>query len=368
MREEILRSIEIVFTTFICSIIIMPFMKKLANHLGAIDMPRAEEEHRHIHTKPTPKLGGLGIYLSFLMGYMLFGTESIQMNSILIASFIIILTSITDDIKSIKAWQKFLCQIIAALIIVFYGGITLNNVTAFGMSLDFGIFVYPITILFIVACTNIINLIDGLDGLSGGICSIFFLTIGIIGLYQGRTGSLVMILTFVMLGATLGFLVYNFYPASIFAGDSATFLGFIISIISLLEFKGPALTSFFVPILVLAIPILDTLFAIIRRSIKGKPIFSADKEHLHHQLLGMNFSEKTTVLIIYVVDILFSTATIIYSILDAKIGTIIYIILFIIMVWFVLHTSIISSKVPEITDSVESKLNIIKNIKSKKHK
>ena len=366
MRNEILQSLGIIFTTFICSVIIMPFMKKLAWHVGAIDEPRAEEGHRHIHTKATPKFGGLGIYLSFLVGYMLFGTQSIQMNSILIASFIIILTSITDDIKSIKARQKFLCHLIAASIVVFYGGITLNNVTAFGMSLDFGIFAYPITILFIVACTNIINLIDGLDGLSGGICSIFFLTIGIIGLYQGRTGSLVMILTFVMLGATLGFLVYNFYPASIFAGDSATFLGFIISIISLLEFKGPALTSFFVPVLVLAIPILDTFFAIIRRSIKGKPIFSADKEHLHHQLLSMNFSEKTTVLIIYVIDILFSTATIIYSIVDPKMGTIIYIILFIVMVWFVLHTTIISSKIPEATEKAEEKLNFIKNIKSRK--
>lgn len=366
MREEIVRSLLIVFTTFICSVILMPFMKKLSWHVGAIDEPRNDEGHRHIHKKATPKFGGIGIYLSFLVGYMLFGSQSIQMNSILIASFIIILTSITDDINSIKAWQKFLCHIVAACIVVFYGGITLNNVTAFGFSLDFGIFAYPITILFIVACTNIINLIDGLDGLSGGICSIFFLTIGIIGLYQGRTGSLVMILTFVMLGATLGFLVYNFYPASIFAGDSATFLGFIISIISMLEFKGPALTSFFVPVLVLAIPILDTLFAIIRRSIKGKPIFSADKEHLHHQLLSMNFSPKNTVIIIYIIDALFSFATIFNTIAGGETGIIIYIVLFVIMVWFALHTSIISSKVPIITEKAESKLNFIKNFKKKK--
>ena len=115
-----------------------------------------------------------------------------------------------------------------------------------------------------------------------------------------------MILTFIMLGSTLGFLLHNFYPAKIFAGDCATFMGFIISVITLLEFKGPALTSFFVPIMILGIPILDTLFAIIRRLLKGQPPFQADKKHLHHQLLGMNFSQRTTVLIIYGINLLLS--------------------------------------------------------------
>ena len=356
MKQEIITSLQIVITTFICSTLIMPLMKRFATHVGAVDVPRSDEENRHIHKNKTAKFGGVGIFLSFLIGYMIFGSQSIQMNSILIGSFIIILVSIMDDINPIKAWQKFLGHFIAAMVIVFYGNITLNNVTAFGFSLDFGMLTYPITLLFIIACTNIINLIDGLDGLSGGICSIFFLTIGIIGLYQGRIGSLVMILTFVMLGSTLGFLFHNFYPATIFAGDSATFMGFIIAIISMLEFKGPALTSFFVPILILAIPILDTLFAIIRRSLKGKPIFSADREHLHHQLLGMNFSQRTTVLIIYIIEIFFSIATIIYTIDDPEIGKILYILLFIVIVWFVFHTSIISDRTPEITKKITSKI------------
>ncbi len=344
MTKEIIESIKIIAVTFLCSAFIMPIMKKIAFHVNAIDIPRKDEENRHIHKNKTAKFGGVGIFLSFLIGYMIFGSQSIQMNSILIGSFIIILTSIVDDINPIKAWQKLTGHLIAAFVIVFYGQITLNNVTAFGFSLDFGIWSYLITVFFIIACTNIINLIDGLDGLSGGVCSIFYLTIGIIGLYQGRGGSLVMILTFVMLGSTLGFLLHNFYPATIFAGDSATFMGFIISIISMLEFKGPALTSFFVPILILAIPILDTLFAIIRRALKGKPIFSADKQHLHHQLLGMNFSQRTTVLIIYIMDILFSIATILYMIKNSKLSITVYIILFIIIAWFVFKTSIISDK------------------------
>lgn len=356
MREQILSSSKIVLITFIFSAIIMILMKKVAVHINALDVPNDNEGHRHIHKKTTPKLGGLGIFLAFLFGYMLFGEQSIRMNSILIGSFIIILTSIIDDIKPIKAWQKMAGHLAAAMVIVFYGGILLNNITAFGLRFEFGWLAYPITLFFLVACTNIINLIDGLDGLSGGICSIFFLTIVIIALVQGRYNSLVLVLSLIMLGSTLGFLLHNFNPASIFAGDGATFMGFIIGVITLLEFKGPALISFFAPVCVLAIPILDTLFAIIRRLLKGQQPFKADKEHLHHQLLGMHFSQRNTVLIIYAIDILFSIATLIFILKDRKIGSIFFIILFIIVLWFVLHTSIISEKNPRLLDKIRSKL------------
>ena len=370
MQEQILDASKIVLVTFLFTAAIIPLIKRIAIHVGAIDVPRADEGHRHIHKKATPMLGGVGIFLGFLFGYMLFGEQSIRMNSILIGSFIIILTGIIDDIKPIRAYQKMIGHIVAACIIVFYGQITLDNITAFGFSLDFGVFAPWITILFIVACTNIINLIDGADGLSGGIASIFFLTIGIIGFYQGRSGSLVMILTFIMLGSTLGFLLHNFYPAKIFAGDCATFMGFIISIITLLEFKGPALTSFFVPLMILGIPILDTLFAIIRRLLKGQPPFQADKQHLHHQLLGMNFSQRTTVLIIYGINLLFAAASILYTIKDPVLGKIVYIIIFIIVLWFVLHTTIISDKTPTRTKKIEEKFSIFrkKEPKTKKKK
>ena len=378
MKLQILDASKIVLITFLFSALIMFLVRRVAVHIGAVDIPRAEEGHRHIHKKTTPKLGGVGIFLTFLLGYMLFGEQSIRMNSILIGSFVIVLTGIVDDIKPIRASHKLLGHIVAAAIIVFYGGILLNNITAFGFSFDFGIWAYPITILFIVACTNIINLIDGLDGLSGGICSIFFLTIAIIGFYQGRAGSLVMLLTLIMLGSTLGFLLHNFNPAKIFAGDCATFMGFIIAVITLLEFKGPALISFFVPVTILGIPILDTLFAIIRRLLKGQPPFQADKGHLHHQLLGMNFSQRTTVLIIYGINILFALASIFYVLKDPIIGQIIYIIIFIIVIWFVFHTSIISEENPKRTKKIKEKLkldklkinkkNEVKNYKKKSKK
>ncbi len=361
MKYQILIASRIILVTFLFSAVIMFLMRKIAVHVGAVDVPRSEEGHRHIHKKTTPKLGGVGIFLAFLLGYMLFGEQSIRMNSILIGSFIIVLTGIVDDIKPIKATYKLLGHIAAAMVIVFYGGILLNNITAFGFSFDFGMLAYPITILFIVACTNIINLIDGLDGLSGGICSIFYITIAIIGFYQGRAGSLVMILTLIMLGSTLGFLLHNFHPAKIFAGDCATFMGFIIAVITLLEFKGPALISFFVPVTILGIPILDTLFAIIRRLLKGQPPFQADKQHLHHQLLGMNFSQTTTVLIIYAINILFATASIFYTLKDQIIGEIIYIIIFIIVIWFVFHTSIISEKNPKRAKKIREIIRLRRN-------
>lgn len=358
MKLQILDACKIVLVTFICSALIMEGMKKIAVHIGAMDIPRNDEGNRHIHKDATPKLGAVGIFLAFLIGYMFFGEQSIRMNSILIGSFIVILTGIIDDIKPIKATHKMLGHLIAASVIVFYGGILLDKITAFGLSIDFKMFAYPLTILFIVACTNIINLIDGLDGLSSGICSIFYITIAIIGFYQGRYGSLVMVLSLIMLGSTLGFLLHNFHPAKIFAGDCATFMGFIISVITLLEFKGPALISFFVPISILGIPILDTLFAIIRRLLKGQPPFKADKEHLHHQLLGMNFSQRTTVLIIYGINVLFAAASILYTIKDPTKGQVIYIIIAIIVIWFVFHTSIISDKSPNVPKAIKKKLHL----------
>ena len=360
MKHELLLSTEIVLVTFLFSALIMVLMRKVAYHIGAIDVPTEAEGKRHIHKKAVAKLGGVGIFLGFLFGYMLFGKQSIRMNSILIGSFIIILTSIVDDIKSIKASYKLLGHLAAACVIVFYGEILLNNITAFGLHFNFGWVAYPLTIFFLVACTNIINLIDGLDGLSGGICSIFFATIAIIALSQGRYNSLVLILSLIMLGSTIGFLLHNFYPAKIFAGDAATFLGFIIGIITLLEFKGPALISFFVPVAILGIPILDTLFAIIRRLLKGQPPFKADKEHLHHQLLNLTSSQVKTVLIIYFIDILFALASIFYVLFDKTIGEVIYIIIFIIFLWFILHTTIISEKSPKMTKKIKNKIMGVK--------
>ena len=344
MKENLEQSLLIVGVCLIIVALIIPIVKKIAIHINALDIPN----ERKVHTKPIPRLGGLGIFIGFLMGYMIFGKSTIQMNSILIGSFIIVLTGMIDDIKPISAKSKLLGQIFASSVIVFYGNILLNNVTIWGLSIEFGIFAYPITILFIVACTNIINLIDGLDGLAGGISSIFYLSTTILCFFQNRFMELELVLSLIMLGSTLGFLVHNFYPAKIFAGDSgALFMGFTIAVISLLGFKTTAITSVFIPLMILAVPILDTFFAIIRRLLKHQSISTPDKQHFHHQLLKMKFSHRNTVLIIYLITILFSTASIFYTLKDTKdvfIGRIIYGLLLIGVLIFVSKTDIISSK------------------------
>jgi len=284
----------------------------------------------------------LGIYMGFILGYILFGTMSLKMNAILIGSFIIIITGIVDDIKPIPAKIKFLFQIIAASVVAVYGKILLSDLSAFGFYIDFGNFSYPITIMFIVAIINCINLIDGLDGLAAGLSSIYFITIGIVIVGWKHTFSLDAIITFIMLGATLGFLCHNFNPAKIFMGDSGSmFLGYIIAVIALLGFKNVTLTTLLAPVCLLAIPIMDTLFAILRRIINKKPIGEPDKQHLHHQLLNLHLSHRNTVLVIYAVDILFAVAMLIYMLYDRTIGVIIYSLLFILVLIFVLKTNII---------------------------
>ena len=340
MHEDILYKVMVmVLVSFLFVAAIIPYIKKVAEHVGAMDIP----DKRKIHKEPMPRLGGLGIYLGFLLCYMLFGETSSLMNSILIGSFIVVLTGVVDDIKPLRARTKFMGQLAASLVITLYGGLVMHNVTAFGIDLNFGIFAIPVTIFFILGCINCINLIDGLDGLAGGISSIYFLTIGIIAVMQGKHG-LDATLTFIMLGSTLGFLLHNFYPAKIFMGDSGSmFLGFTISVIALLGFKNVTMSSLVIPLLVLAIPILDTLFAILRRILKKESISTPDKSHIHHQLLR-NFSQRKTVLIIYLVDLLFSAASIVCFLRDRMLGYILYGILLLIVLLFITFTDVVFPK------------------------
>ncbi len=335
------KTLLMVLIPFIFVTAIIPFIKKIAFHIGAIDIPN----ERKVHKKPMPRLGGLGIYAGFLLGYILFGEHTYMMNSILIGSFILIITGMIDDIKPIKAYHKLIGQILACLIVVFYGEVLLKDISFFELYIDFGVFSYPITILFMLGCINCMNLIDGLDGLAAGISSIFFLTIGIISLFKtsgGLSFELSFILTLIMLGSTGGFLVHNFNPAKIFMGDTGSmFLGFIISIITLLGFKATLMSSIIIPLFILVVPILDTLFAIIRRKLKGESVIVPDKSHIHHQLLRRNCSVKKTVLIIYLITFLFSTASVIYVLVDNVIGYIIYGTLMVFVIIFVLTTDIL---------------------------
>lgn len=341
MNDKIIEVIKIVVTVMCFTSVLFPIVKWIANHVGALDLPNK----RKVHKKPMPLLGGLMIFSGFLFGYMFFAPQNTQMLAILIAGFIVILTGLIDDIKPLKAREKLIGQLIASSIIAFYGKILLNDVSFLGFYFDFGVFSYPLTIIFIVALMNCINFIDGLDGLAAGVSSIFFATMGILAFILHNIGSLEITLTFIMLGASLGFLIFNFNPSKIFMGETGSmFLGFMISVVCLLGFKAVTLTSLVVPMLILAIPILDTLFAILRRIINHKPIYEADKQHLHHQLLNKKFSQRTTVLIIYLVNILFSFASVFYVLKDKRYGVIIYVILVLLITWIVLSTDILIDK------------------------
>lgn len=329
----------ILLVTIISSFIFTLLAKRIAEHVGALDEPN----ERKVHKIPMPRCGGLGIFGGFLTGYMIYGDPTTQMLSILIGSFIIILTGFIDDINPLKARTKFLFQILAAAIVVIYGKTSFTEITFLGLNFNFPYWLNSIiSIIFIVSITNAINLIDGLDGLAAGISSINFATIAIIAFITNKIGGLDIILSLIMLGSTIGFLGHNFPPAKIFMGDTGSlFLGFMIAIISLLGFKMTTITSLVVPLLILAIPIFDTLFAIIRRLLKGESIGKPDKEHFHHQLLKMKFGTKKTILIIYFINMLFSIVSIFYVIGDTKQAIALYIVLMILLLFLVLKTDIL---------------------------
>lgn len=333
----------IILICFLTSVILTPVVKKIAVHIGAVDKP---DHKRKVHNKVMPRMGGLAIFLSFIVGYMIFAPKTTQMLSVLIGGFIIILVGIFDDIRvehpGLSPLYKFIGQIIAACIVTFYGNITFADMTIFGIKFQFGIFAYPLAVLFIVAIMNAINFADGLDGLATGTSTIYFITIAIISYIMNKLGGLDIILSLIMVGSCLGFLVYNFAPASIFMGDTGSmFLGYIISIIALLGFKTATITSLIIPLLLLFVPILDTILAMSRRVIKGESVSKADRQHLHHQLLKKTKSTRKTVLIMYAINALFATVSIFYTLGNKKISMILYGVLLIIFLILVLKTDIL---------------------------
>lgn len=329
----------ILLVTFLTSLLLVPIVKKIAIHVGAMDQPNA----RKVHKVPMPRLGGLAIYFSFLLGYILYGEINTQMISILISSFLLVIVGIFDDIKPVRARYKLVVQIIAASIVVIYGDLAFKEISFLGFKFYFNTWINDfLSIFFIVGITNAINLIDGLDGLASGISAIYFLTVAIIAIILNRLGGLDIVLSLIMLGATLGFLFHNFPPAKIFMGDTGSlFLGFMISVIALLGYKITTFTSLIVPVVILAIPIFDTLFAILRRLLKGQNIGEADKEHFHHQLLKMKYSPTASILIIYAIDISFAAISIFFILGDNQIAIGIYILLMILLLFVVLKTDIL---------------------------
>ena len=309
--------IAIVFLlAFIVTFMITPYTIILAKKIGAIDVPK---DKRRMHTSAMPKFGGPAIILGCILSVIyllismviehklnLFGVEQYgkKLLGMLLGIGVISAICIVDDIRGIKPITKLLGQTIAAIIVVAFGirinGIELPFITTAEMSEYISIF---ITICWIVGVTNAINLIDGLDGLSSGISVISSISLLIIFILNGSSEVSIILIT-ALAGALLGFLPFNFEPAKTFIGDTGSnFLGFSLSIISILGMAKTYTAAVIVmPLIVLALPLGDTIFAIIRRVIKNKSImaiFRADKGHLHHRIVEHGFSKKQTVLILY---------------------------------------------------------------------
>ena len=301
---------------FIISFVITPVIKKIAFRVGAVDRP----DMRKVHSGLMPRLGGLAVYLAFTVTVLVSGPLSKSMFGLLVGGSLIMLIGMVDDIRDISPRAKLLGQVMAAGVLVAFG-IKISFITnPLGgliyldwLGIDWGI---PLTIFWIVGVTNAVNLIDGLDGLAGGLASIAALTLGVIGWFETEMS---IVLPAVILSASImGFLKYNFHPAKIFMGDSGSlFLGFMLSGLSVIGLtKGAAVVSIFVPILILGIPIFDTLFAITRRYFNNQPILAADKEHLHHKLLALGLSHRQTVLVMYAFSIVLSVSAVFLTFLS----------------------------------------------------
>lgn len=290
----------LIMVSTIISLILTPIIKKFAFYIKAIDIPKDE---RRIHKKPIPLLGGIAIYIAFIITMLLKqGSLANDEIGIMIGATIIVIGGLIDDLKDISPLKKLLFQVVAAAVLISFKieiAVITNPFPSHDTFVNLGWLSIPITIIWVVGITNAINLIDGVDGLAAGVAFISSVTIFIIAILNGRGEAAV--LTVILSGAILGFLPYNFNPASIFMGDTgAQLLGFLLAAISLKgAIKSATAFAIAVPILAFGLPIYDTLFAMIRRKLNGKPIMQADRGHLHHRLLDMGLTQKQVVLIMY---------------------------------------------------------------------
>ena len=301
-------------TAGLIALVTTPVVRTLAQKMGAVDVPK---DGRRMHDHPIPRMGGLAIFLGFLLTVLVFARLTLQVRGMLLGAVIIVVLGIFDDIYSLPALFKFAVQIAAALIAVGTGNIIgiLSNPNIFSSNpyWELGWLAWPVTVIWIVAITNAVNLIDGLDGLACGVSTISSLTMLVIAL--AVTEGDVAILMAALAGGCLGFLPYNLNPAKIFMGDTgSTFLGYILAVVSIQGmFKLYNIISFVVPFLLLGLPIFDTSFAFIRRISHGQSPMHPDRGHVHHRLIDMGFSQKQAVAVLYVISAILGLSAVVLT-------------------------------------------------------
>lgn len=318
-------SLAAFFLAFFVSVILTNSVRMIASMLGWVDHP---DQYRKIHQRPVPRLGGIGIYIAFLVPLILLyfirpehvflvrlHDRTRALTGILIGATIALGMGVADDFRNLRPATKLLFQIAAGATAWFYG-LSINVISnPFGTPIVLDWLSFPVTVFWFVACMNAVNLMDGLDGLAAGVCLFITVTLFLVSLHF--LNVIGMILMACLSGAVFGFLLFNFYPARIFLGDSGTMvLGFLIAALSLIGTTRKAETAIalLIPIVAMGLPILDTSLSIIRRWYKRLPISSPDRQHIHHVLLSMGYSQRRAVLILYLTTIVFGAAALLITI------------------------------------------------------
>ncbi len=322
---------------FVVTLALTPAVIALAHRVGALDHPG----ERKVHDRPIPRLGGLAIYGTFALAslgavllhgriYESFVANSPFWVSLAVGGTIVFLLGLYDDFRHASIWAKFAVQFVAAAVVMTWGGVRIQHIAnPFGDPFVLGWMWVPLTALWLVGVTNALNLIDGLDGLAGGVSFISVVTLFTISFIQGER-LLVVLTTAVLAGSLLGFLRYNFYPARIFLGDCGSmFLGFLLAVLSVVgTSKRTTTLALLIPILILGIPVFDTLNAMVRRLLRQVvyerqwhprslvAMFRADRAHIHHMLLSLGYTHRRTVLILYGFSVIFGLLALVAVVAD----------------------------------------------------
>lgn len=298
---------KIILIPLIISTLLTPFIKRYSIYAKAY----ALENERTVHHGKISRIGGVAIYLAFFITMAFFVSTDRALSGIVIGGSIMFFAGLIDDLIDMKPIVKLALEIAAAILLIYYG-VSVDVIRIFGVVIDIPFLTVLFTVIWIAGITNAVNLMDGLDGLAGGMSVVILVVIGCLALVERRID--VVTITFILAGATFGFLIFNAHPASIFMGDCGSlFLGFMISAISLLGFKSSTIVTLALPMLLLMLPIIDTLSAILRRTLKGMKFMQADKSHIHH-LLMKQFGHGKTVIIMCGITSLFGLSAFIYMI------------------------------------------------------
>ena len=310
--------IFVLIGAFLIAVVTTPIVRSLAFRVGAVDNPNA----RRINKKPMPSAGGLAILLSFVLSTMVFMPMVIHKEiwhisyiryilPVVVGGSIVALTGFIDDILELKPLPKMIGIMTGAIVVWAFTDFRFDSfkIPFGGPMIYFGpVLTLILTVIWIVSITNAVNLIDGLDGLVSGVSIISLVTMGIVSYFFLPVPNLFLTMTiFVLVAAIVGFFPYNYHPAIIYLGDTgALFIGFMIGVLSLQGLKNATAVAILSPVIILGVPIVDTVVAIVRRKLSGRPAMEADKMHLHHRLLAMGFTHRGAVLVVYAIAILFS--------------------------------------------------------------